>query len=459
MGKTSTGSSSLLDQYKAGESLSLQQQTIATQGMTSAEKYAAARVRGDAITTARSVATPTPTPTSVKPTTKPVTPTTTPAATPATTSTSTSTTPVYGQDVKDAYNTVVTDTVPFTIKGKVVRIPVSEALKFGQGGSAGLQTVIDALRAKGQISKSANNMTTISNAWDKTVLNAMRNNQNPFDYLNTLPTPVSSSTHKGDGTTTYLTDYSGSKGQSAFQSAFGSVFGRNPVAGDQLSPMKDSKGNPITWIQALNNEAQKPGNAETVTRSGNGSYVVTKGGFDAQAWMTAQLTDYYRKGIQTGTLTPEQNIQTQYSSLASDYGVNVYDPTNKGFNTSARLDLANLESKTKTLDQIKQNWAGAAVAKYGNLTPQLIQAGLTLKQVATPALKSMGTILGIDANSISLDDPLVQKYLAGDGKSVMPQYQYEQVLRQDPRWNSSKDAQDNLSATAMALAKTFGVMG
>lgn len=471
---TSTGSSTLLDRYKAGASLSLQEQELARQGMTPAQRYAVALQRGNAITAAQDAASPTPTPKPkppvATPTPTPITPTgaPTPSAAPSAASGSVpgpSPTPTvktggYGTvDPGNAYaNGSLTDTVPFNVKGKTIRVPISEAIKFGQGGSAGLQQVIDALRAKGQISKSTNNITTISDAWSKTVLNAMRLNQNPFDYLNTLPAPVEGAT-KADGSTTYVTDYSGSKGQSAFQSAFNNIFGRNPVAGDELSPMKDAKGNPITWIQALNNEAQKPGNAETVTRTGNGTYVVTKGGFDAQAWMQGQLTDYYRKGITAGTLQPEQNVQTQYSTLAHDYGINIYDPSNKGFNTSARLDLANLEAKTTTLDALKQQWAGASVAKYGHLAPQLIQSGLTLRQVADPALKSISNILGIDPNTVALDDPLVQKYLAGDGKSVMPQYQYEQTLRQDPRWNTSKDAQDNLSSVAMSLAKTFGVMG
>lgn len=447
--------SSLLAQYKAGASLSLQQQTQATAGMTSAEKYAIARVRGDAITSARATATPTVTPTpssTVAPTS-----TASPTPTPSTTSGSGG----YGADLGGAYASSGSSnsTVPMNVNGKVVQVPIAQAMQLGQGGSPGLKTVIDALRAKGQIGKNTNNLAIISKAWDATVGAAMRNHQDPFEYLNNLPAPVESGSSKGDGTTTYVTDYSGSKGQSAFQSAFSNVFGRNPVAGDLTSPLKDAQGKPISWIDALNNEAHKPGNAETVTRSGKGTYVVTKGGFDAQAWMQGQLADYYRKGIQTGTLQPEQNVQTQYQQLAGDYGINVYDPSNKGFTTAAKLDLANLESKTTTLDTLKKSFADATLAKYGNLAPQLVQGGLTLKQIAHPALQSIQNILGIDGNNVTLDDPLVQKYLAGDGKSVMPQYQYEQLLRSDPRWNTSKDAQDNLSATAMSLAKMFGVMG
>lgn len=394
--------------------------------------------------------------TNSKPTIKPTTvPTPTPTPTPTTTSGAGN----YGSvDPGGAYTSGVTDTVPMNVGGKVQQVPISEALKLGQGGNAGFKTIVNALRASGQIGKSVNNVTTISQAWDKTVLAAMRNNQDPFAYLNSLPPPTGTST--GDGTTTYIRDYSGSSGQSAFQAAFAQVFGRNPTAGDVNSPLKDSKGNPISWIDALNNEAQKPGNFQTVTRTNNGKTVVTKDGFDAQAWLQGQLTDYYRKGLQTGTLQPEQSIATNYQQLAGDYGVNIYDPTNKGFTTAAKLDLANLESKTTTLDQVKQGFANATLAKYGNLSPQLIQGGLTLKQIAAPALTSMGSILGLNPNNITLDDPLVQKYLAGDGKSsVMPQYQYEQLLRQDPRWNSSKDAQDSLSSMALMLGKTFGIIG
>ena len=345
--------------------------------------------------------------------------------------------------------------VPMRENGKLVSRKISDVINQVNNPSA-FAEIANQLRWGGQVGKTTNDLKTIKTQWAYVVNAAANKGMNPFDYIQGLgPRPAASS--NANGTTTYVTDYSGSKGQAAFQAAFNNVFGRNPIAGDQISPLKDAKGKPLTWIQALNQEAQKPGNAETVTRSG--SNVVTKGGFDAQAWLQGQLADYYRKGIQTGTLKPEQSISTQYANLANDYGINVYDPTNKGFNTAARLDLAGLESKTTTLDQIKQNWANATVAKYGNLTPQIIQAGLTLRQVADPALKSMGSILGLDPNGISLNDPLVQQYIQGDGKSVMPQYQFEQVLRNDPRWSSSKDAQDTLGATAVTLAKVFGVMG
>ena len=158
-------------------------------------------------------------------------------------------------------------------------------------------------------------------------------------------------------------------------------------------------------------------------------------------------------------MTPEQNVQSQYTSLASDYGINIFDPDTKALTANARLDLANLESKTTTLDTLKQGWSNGILATYGNLAPQL-NSGLTLKQIADPARSAMSQILGIDKNSISLQDPLVQKYLTGnDGKSIMPAYQYEQLLRQDPRWKSSKDAQDSLSNVAQGMAKTFGVLG
>ena len=457
-----TGAPSLLDQYKAGKVLTLQQQTLATAGMTSAEKYTIAQVRGNAIQTARANAAPVP---SSAPSTKPnVTPTATSGATPPVTppatpaSTTSSGAGGYGKDLANSYNTSSTTTVPMNVGGVMKNVPISEALKLAQGGNPGLSTVIQSLRAKGQISKTTNKMADIAKAWSLNVNAAARAGQNPFDYLNMLPDPPSSTNVAKDGTTTYATDYSGSKGQSAFQSAFQNVFGRAPVAGDQLSPLKDSKGNPITWVQALANEGNKPGNAETVTRSGQGKYVVTKGGFDAQAWIQGQLADYYRSGIKAGKLAPEQNVATKYSNLASDYGIDIYNPQTKAFNTSALNDLANLESKVTTLDTLKQGWSNSIIAAHPSLATQM-GAGLTLRQAADPALKSISNILGIDPNGITLNDPLVQKYLTGDGKSIMPQYQYEQTLRQDPRWATSKDAQDNLSAVAMSMAKTFGVMG
>jgi hypothetical protein len=74
----------------------------------------------------------------------------------------------------------------------------------------------------------------------------------------------------------------------------------------------------------------------------------------------------------------------------------------------------------------------------------------------------MSRILEIDPGTIGLNDRTIKQALTGlnpEGKPMTtPLWQFEQELRQDPRWNYTNNAQEDLMGTARQILKNFGLV-
>lgn len=102
-----------------------------------------------------------------------------------------------------------------------------------------------------------------------------------------------------------------------------------------------------------------------------------------------------------------------------------------------------------------------AKATYGQWGKQ-IDAGQTVMDLASPYLQSMATILELPAGSITLQDSTIKKALQGKDKNtganmIVPLWQFENQLREDPRWKKTKNAQDSMMQVAHQVLSDFGV--
>lgn len=112
-------------------------------------------------------------------------------------------------------------------------------------------------------------------------------------------------------------------------------------------------------------------------------------------------------------------------------------------------------------DTLNQQFKELAKSRYPSLVKQ-IDAGYTVKQIASPYLQSMATILEINPNDISLEDPTIkQAFTSIDDQgqpSTRPLWQFEKELKQDPRWAYTKNAQQELMGTAYKVLSDFGLV-
>lgn len=91
-----------------------------------------------------------------------------------------------------------------------------------------------------------------------------------------------------------------------------------------------------------------------------------------------------------------------------------------------------------------------------------IDAGQTVLDLASPYMQSMAQILELPGGSLNLFDPTIKKALTykdpQSGKNtVKPLWQFENELRNDPRWRKTTNAQNSLMQVAHQVLADFGV--
>lgn len=161
----------------------------------------------------------------------------------------------------------------------------------------------------------------------------------------------------------------------------------------------------------------------------------------------------YKPGETAGAVA---DTETQVRSLARDYGVNVNDQQMADW-------IGGVISGEFTLDSLTDFVRDQARSKYLGYQKQ-IDAGMTVRDIASPYLASYSKILETDPQNVDLDDPLIQQALQGGMTKqgdVVPQtvYQFEKTLRRDPRWLKTQNAHDSMTNLALRIGQDFGLVG
>ena len=256
--------------------------------------------------------------------------------------------------------------------------------------------------------------------------------------------------------------------QDMLRSALEKALGRVPTAAEmqQYQPLLQqmrqaaAKGQFTTTQEITYDEYGRP------------SYRSKANGENPQDYLVNAVTNAYQQNVQSGKAQAEGDVTSKFLQVASDWGWGlqaqpgafnpshtIYQSDGKTLTPAAQAQVAALASGKTTLADVENTFKNQAVAANPYLKQQF-DAGLTLKQVADPAIQAIGQVLERPTNTVSVNDPLVQKYLQGDGKGgTMPMYQYESMLKQDPSWQYTDNAKAQFSDLAMNLGKMFGMVG
>ena len=270
------------------------------------------------------------------------------------------------------------------------------------------------------------------------------------------------------------TGYNDTEANALARAAYTKIFGRIPTDLELSAPanIPDPKtgqpmvnpktGQPLTWAQALqqvsNNSDFQESTSYTLDAKGNVKDITTKPAIDANTWLETSMSKYYAKSIASGQIPPEAQMEQQYAQLGAQYGQNVYDPNTKELTASARIELGQLEAGNKTLAQVKQDWANLAIPSVATSAHQGLQSGAaTLKDFAQPAISRVAALLEKNPDTITVNDPYVQKYLKGDGKSFMSPAELDSTIKSDPSWPFTQNAKAQFSDIASQILTRFGV--
>jgi len=172
---------------------------------------------------------------------------------------------------------------------------------------------------------------------------------------------------------------------------------------------------------------------------------------------------YTKQWTATGGLASQ--LSDQFAKSAYDYGVNISDKDK--FNWVQDVLMG-----TKSSDAYNEHLKQQVKAAYPGMG-KLLDSGMTTRQIAAPYLNSMQNILEIDPNSVDMTkdttlrkaftyQPTTPGTRADTAKSMdpqlMPTWQFEQTLRQDPRWMQTDNAQKSFMDTGVSILRSMGLV-
>lgn len=234
-------------------------------------------------------------------------------------------------------------------------------------------------------------------------------------------------------------------------------FKKNGEAARQTIALRTS--DPATYKQRLNSARQQI--AQVAWSMGAPVPGAAMAQLAEHALTLGWTEDQIRNAV-SGYLKPDKSglysggagaAQMQIREVASDYGYSL-SPAQSG------KWVKGMVSGTVTIEQVKQQIMAYAASKYPGLADR-INAGETLEQIAAPYKDSYSKILEVPSTAVNLRDPAIQKALqAKDAKgkpTTQSVWEFEQTLRNDPRWLKTNNAQDQIMQTGHQILQQFGL--
>jgi len=174
---------------------------------------------------------------------------------------------------------------------------------------------------------------------------------------------------------------------------------------------------------------------------------MTIGGLDAGQFITdivKTMPDYVKKVAAKQDLT----AQTVESTLKAN-GI-PYKPEQVKVYADR---IKNGEDINTISNEIRQ------IASFGqpDSVKKLLASGTDLETLYAPYKRVMASSLGINPNTITLDDPTLRMAIGPDKE--MSLYDYQKAIRQDSRWKYSQEANDEVTNMVNQVKRDFGFMG
>jgi hypothetical protein len=92
-----------------------------------------------------------------------------------------------------------------------------------------------------------------------------------------------------------------------------------------------------------------------------------------------------------------------------------------------------------------------------------IMAGYNVRDLASGYIYTMANELELDPQSISINDSYIRQALTGMDEQGNPKaetlWQFQQRLRNDPRWMNTNKAQNQVSSMTARVMEMFGLVG
>lgn len=148
------------------------------------------------------------------------------------------------------------------------------------------------------------------------------------------------------------------------------------------------------------------------------------------------------------------NTNIAIRDYARKMGISVSDET-------ANTYMKNILAGNTTIDAVQGELRKQALPYYSQFADR-INAGDTIEDITSPYRNMIASMLEIDPASVGFDisgskmDPLLLKAVSGDGGKPMGLYDLRKAIKQDSRWQYTKNAQEEYASLTTQLMRMFG---
>jgi hypothetical protein len=158
----------------------------------------------------------------------------------------------------------------------------------------------------------------------------------------------------------------------------------------------------------------------------------------------------YKPGMQLGG-----SVGGDLTSLRATARANGFDlDTQFGSNINDWLQRL---AKGESIETFKNTIRGAAKLGLPDKVANLLDQGLDIKDIYAPYRNVMASVLEMAPDSISLDDKTLRSAIGPEKE--MSIYDFQRVLRKDPRWQYTDNARQETSSTVLGVLRDFGFQG
>lgn len=148
------------------------------------------------------------------------------------------------------------------------------------------------------------------------------------------------------------------------------------------------------------------------------------------------------------------SIQEQLNGLALDNGLKISNKTMERW-------LRQVVRGDSTMEEFKGYIQKQAAAMFPNWAKE-IEAGRTVAQIADPYRQRMADLLEINPEDINLNGKLMRQALSSKNDKgeydSMSLSDFEDLVRQDHRWQYTDNAREEMSQITAGLLQTFGLI-
>jgi hypothetical protein len=128
----------------------------------------------------------------------------------------------------------------------------------------------------------------------------------------------------------------------------------------------------------------------------------------------------------------------------------------KAFGSSLTGWLQNID-KGESIDTYKRLIRNTAKIGMPANIGALLDNGVDLEAVYSPYKNIMASVLEINPESITLNDPVLRSAITGEKE--LPIYDFQRQLRKDSRWQYTNQAKEEVSDVALKVLRDFGFQG